>query len=237
MSFAGNGHKQKPPAKNRKRKITWFNPPFCKSVKTNIGKRFLDLIDKHFPIYNKYRKLFNRNNVKVSYCCMENMGQLIAKHNKFVIRDKPDTDTNRRKCNCRNKNMCPLDGNCQASAIIYKATVATTDGIEKDYFGLCETTFKDRYNNHKNALKHKISAHSTKLSEYVWKIKDDKKKKIREIKWQLMVQSTPYLAGSRKCNLCLAEKLVIALADKSRTLNERSEIISKCRHKSKFVLV
>ena len=142
------------------------------------------------------------------------------------MRNAPDT--NKQKSNCRKNKMCLLDRNCQASAIIYKATVATTDGIEKDYFGLCETAFKDRYNNHRNAIKHKISAHSTKRSEYVWKIKDDKKKKIREIKWQLMVRSTPYLAGSGKCNLCLAEKLVITLADTSRTLNERSEIIWKC---------
>ena len=30
----------------RKRRITWFNPPFSQHVKTNIGKKFLNLIDK-----------------------------------------------------------------------------------------------------------------------------------------------------------------------------------------------
>ena len=30
--------------KNRKRNITWFNPPFSKNVSTNVGKRFLNLI-------------------------------------------------------------------------------------------------------------------------------------------------------------------------------------------------
>ena len=31
-----------------------FNPPYCQSVKTNIGKEFLHLIDKHFK--NDYMK-------------------------------------------------------------------------------------------------------------------------------------------------------------------------------------
>ena len=35
--------------KQRKRNIIWFNPPYSKHVKTNIGKIFLNLIKKHFP--------------------------------------------------------------------------------------------------------------------------------------------------------------------------------------------
>ena len=33
---------------NRSRKIIWFNPPFCKLTNINIGKYFLNLINKHF---------------------------------------------------------------------------------------------------------------------------------------------------------------------------------------------
>ena len=43
--------------RNRKRTIVWSNPPFSKSVKNNVGKEFLELVDKHFPlttIYGKY---------------------------------------------------------------------------------------------------------------------------------------------------------------------------------------
>ena len=35
--------------KTRKRKIVWFNPPFSRHVKSNIGGTFLKLLDKHFP--------------------------------------------------------------------------------------------------------------------------------------------------------------------------------------------
>ena len=40
--------------KNRNRKIIWFNPPYSKYVKTNIGKLFIKLVRKHFPKNNKY---------------------------------------------------------------------------------------------------------------------------------------------------------------------------------------
>ena len=45
-----NTSKQKTKAqRRRRRKTTWFNPPFSKTVKTNVGKKFLRLIDRHFP--------------------------------------------------------------------------------------------------------------------------------------------------------------------------------------------
>ena len=59
--------------KTRKRNIIWFNPPFSKSVSTNVAKTFLQLVTKHFPRSHKLHKIFNRNTVKVSYSCMNNM--------------------------------------------------------------------------------------------------------------------------------------------------------------------
>ena len=56
--------------KSRKSSTLWFNPPYRKSVETNIGKLFLRLINKHFPPTHKYRKVFYRNAIKISYSCM-----------------------------------------------------------------------------------------------------------------------------------------------------------------------
>ena len=36
--------------------------------------------------------------------------------------------------------------------------------------------------------------------------------------------------------LCLAEKLATALADKSRAINKRTELVSKCRHENRYYL-
>ena len=71
--------------RQRKRNIIWFNPPFSKSVVTKIGETFLGLIDKHFPPHHKLHKLFNRNNVKISYRCMPNVKSIINKHNMSWI--------------------------------------------------------------------------------------------------------------------------------------------------------
>ena len=46
--------------RSRKRNIIWFNPPFSKNVKTNVGKIFLGLIKKHFPKDHRYHKIFNK---------------------------------------------------------------------------------------------------------------------------------------------------------------------------------
>ena len=44
----------------------------------------LDLIDKHFPPH-KFYKLFNRNNVNVSYNCLPNLKSVINAHNKKIL--------------------------------------------------------------------------------------------------------------------------------------------------------
>ena len=72
-----NKHKNR----TRTRNIIWFNPPFSKNVGTNVGRNFLNLIDKHFPASNPLHKIFNRNSVKVSYSCMNNCKSVICKHN------------------------------------------------------------------------------------------------------------------------------------------------------------
>ena len=43
-------------------------------------------------------------------------------------------------------------------------------------------------------------------------------------------------SGSRRCDLCLTEKLKIMREDPELLLNKRSELVSKCRHKNKFIL-
>ena len=67
------------------RNIIWFNPPFSQNVRTNITKLFHCLIDKHFPKSHKLHKIFNRNNLKVSYSCIMNMANIIKSHNQKVL--------------------------------------------------------------------------------------------------------------------------------------------------------
>ena len=78
------------------------------NVETNIGKTFLKLIEKHFLKINKSRKIFN--NVKVSYSCLSNLANLIKSRNKRILSKEETQD--QPKCNCRQKDTCPLEGDC-----------------------------------------------------------------------------------------------------------------------------
>ena len=75
---------------------------------------------------------------------------------------------------------------------------------------------------------------STRLSRHIWRLKDENKP--YSIRWSVVRRAAPYSNISKRCNLCLAEKLEIARADKTRSLNKRSELVSKCRHENKFYL-
>jgi hypothetical protein len=71
--------------------------------------------------------------------------------------------------------------------------------------------------------------------KHIWKLKDGKKN--YAINWSIITSANPYSNISKRCNLCLTEKLHIIKADKASLLNKRSELISKCRHENKFYLV
>ena len=72
--------------RRRTQKIIWFNQPFSLNAKGNVAKMFLQLIDTHFPTANKLHKIFNRNTVKVSYSCTQNIFQIIKEYNKNLHR-------------------------------------------------------------------------------------------------------------------------------------------------------
>ena len=218
--------------RKRNRNIIWFNPPFSKHVTTNVGRKFLHLIDKHFPKQHILQKIFNRNNVKVSYCCMDNMSRIVNSHNKSIIRDKTPAAT--KLCNCRIPHECPLDGNCQIKSIIYKATVTTRNHDTKEYIGLCETTFKNRFNNHKSSFNREHKKKETALSKHIWNLKDNNIE--YNIKWAVLKRCNSYSNTTKRCQLCLWEKYFIITANKTITLNNKSELISKCRHANKFLL-
>ena len=156
--------------RQRKRNIIWFNPPFSKSVVTKVGKTFLRLIDKHFPLHQKLHKLFNRNNVKISYSCMPNVKSIINKHRKTVL--DPPTNNSELTCNYINKEKCPLQAKCLTNNIMHKATLTSNqDNYQhKIYYGITETKFKQRYANHIKSFRHEKHQSNTELSNKLWSI-------------------------------------------------------------------
>ena len=201
------------------------------NVETNIEKTFLKLIDKHSPKTNKFCKIFNRSNVKVSYSCLPNFANMIRSHNKRILSEEKTQD--QQKCNCWQKDTCPLEENCLDKELIYQCTLkenTTSDRV--NYNGLTENTFKDRFYKHRISFKHKSKANSTELSKHFWEMK---RKGIEKpiMHWSVIDHAKPYQNGSKGCNLCLIEKYHI-LTSRVNLINKRSELVSKCRHENKF---
>ena len=117
IQFQQYKHQPTQPRRNRSRNILWFNPPFSSNVKTNVARKILKLVKKDIRKH-RYHKIFNKNNIKVSYSCMDNIEKLVKKHKNNFLRKN---DTNKRSCNCRANNACPLDGKCSSSNIFYSA--------------------------------------------------------------------------------------------------------------------
>ena len=227
--------------KNRGRRIIWFNPPYSKNVRTRIGKKFLRLVSKHFPKSAALSKIFDRNTLKVSFSCMPNVATIIKGHNHRILHPEPlagscNTQSDPpRSCNCRKPDECPLGGECLVSSIVYKASVEAQGSTgAKHYIGLTEGTFKKRYANHLTSFRHEKYMNSTELSKYVLSLKE--KNIPHTIKWSILRKARAYSPGSRRCQLCLTEKLCIATAENDTLLNKRTELVSTCRHRRKFLL-
>ena len=232
IKFSSNSESVK---RSRARKTIWFNPPFSLNVKTNVAKKFLKIVDKNFPKSHKLHKLFNRNNLKVSYSCVPNVSNIITNHNKNVLSNKPEPESITTTCNCRQKASCPLNGKCLDRSIIYLCNVKATPTDEgKSYIGLTENTFKNRWYQHRNSFKYESKANSTELSKYVWSLKNNG---IADpiLSWKIIDHAKPYKNGSKKCNLCLTEKYHI-ITSPLKLLNKRSELVSKCRHSNNYFL-
>ena len=169
---------------------------------------------------------------------MDNVTNIISSHNKKIINS--GNEANGKTCNCRNKSNCPLDNKYLTNKIVYKAEIETNNDTNKlstkVYFGISETEFKSRYNNHTMSFRNRTHENDTKLSKYIWSLKDENKD--FDIKWSILKKSSGYSIISKSCNLCLLEKLVICnFREKDRLLNKRLDLVSKCRHENKYMLI
>ena len=106
---------------------------------------------------------------------------------------------------------------------MYQANVITNNEC-KEHFGTAEGEFKLRCNNHTISVRHKKRVNDTELSKYLWKLSDENVD--YNLKWSIKVYAFPYKCGTRKCNLCLIEKMIVARSDPKELLNKRTKLVS-----------
>ena len=169
----------------------------CMNLITHIGKKFFSLLSMCFPPENKLYKIINKNTIKLTYSCMNNIHQIITSHNKTVINNEKSEVEQTRLCNCRNKTSCPLQGKCLQKGVIYQATIMQSNtGKQYTYIRVTENEFKTRYNQHTSSFKLEHRSSTTTLSEHIWKLKKNKIDHI--IKWEILDKALPYLASTGK---------------------------------------
>ena len=215
--------------RNRKRRDEiFFNPPYSKEVKTDIGRQFLRLIDKNFPVNSPLHPILNRKTIKMSYSCTDNMERIMSKHNKKILTNEP-IGPKKRECNCIDKTKCPVENKCLTESVIYKASTGSAE-----YIGLTMNDFKGRYNQHMSSFRYPLTKRSTTLAAHV----REKSLDPSQIKWEIIAKSHAYKTGQTTCNLCLSEKLfIVKNLNNPKSLNKRTDIGNKCTlHKKKNFL-
>ena len=173
-------------------------------MKTNLGRKFLNIIDRCFQNGHPLHKIFNKHTLKLSYSCMPNMKSIISSQNKALLSDyhRSQTQTNDKECNFRKKDQCPLDGKCLTQNVVYQAV--STQSSSETYVGLT-TNFKERYRNHTASFRHQSNRNKTELSKHIWTLKDNNKP--FTIKWRINKQCRSYSNISNNSNLCLLRSL------------------------------
>ena len=243
--LSASGYSQKleytpdePRRRNRRKRAIYYNPPFDLQVKTNIAKRFLHLVSKHFPKHHRLNKILNRYTLKVSYSCMPSVGSYISSHNIGTLTKHRGTRQVPRTCNCNNPQECPFNGQCLTLASVYKGNISVpSTEILRRYIGVSEPEIKGRWSDHMTSFKYRKYKDKTKISQEFWSLKDAgyDLDKDRDVSFEILKKSVPYRAGGKKCNLCLTEKLLI-MRNEGEVINKRDEFVNKCRHATKFML-
>ena len=90
--------------------------------------------------------------------------------------------------------------------IIYDAQITNnTNDEHKEILGAAEASFKERYSNHTQDFKHKKYMKCTKLSKYIWSLKNQGITPI--VKWRT-VKNVNSKVSPNYCKLCLTEKFL-----------------------------
>ena len=117
---------------------------------------------------------------------------------------KPDE----KLCNCRVKARCPLGGKCLTKEVVYQATV--TSAHEKaTCIGITGDQFKIRYRNHVSSFKNESKRNCTELSKFIWTLKD--RNIDYTLTWNIIARAKAYSSGSKFCNLCITEKILLCV--------------------------
>ena len=159
-----------------------------------------------------------------------NMSSFINQHNRNILSSQPNSEE--RSCNCIIKNNCTFAGSCLKTCIVYRADVIKQNETHV-YYGTSDRGFKYRYRNHTNSFRNQDYENKTELWKYNWQLKRNGTE--FNLNRSIAAYATSYRCGTRRCDLSLTEKYLSARANQNNPLNKRTKLISKCRHRNKYI--
>ena len=113
------------------------------------------------------------------------MKKTIGRHNRTILNSETEEEV--EPCICT-QYECSLDGDCCKKNVIYQAEVITEDGIIGFYIGSTSQTFKGRFSGNRTIMNNpKYREKGSKLSKFIWKLKDEGTN--YQIKWRKQIQA------------------------------------------------
>ena len=73
------------------------------------------------------------------------------------------------------------------------------------------------------------------ISTHIWELKEDGIQDF-DLKFSIEKLAPSYKRETQKCLLCLEEKRFIMYKNQEESINKRTEILNKCRHKRSHLL-
>ena len=208
------------------------------------------------PIHVTLKKLRNKHNLKwlrisMSYHRFPNLSEMLQGDlTRKLLEGVESLDFVDRECNCRpsitkGHKLCPYQGHCRKSVIVYKVTCKCCNMY---YIGNTQQQYKNRMGGHFNDVQ-KLLSKDIKSDSYAKHFATHFKKGVKptpteqraiqqfEVIWQGNPISASKTFGTRGCILCTREKIAIIKAGRKepeKLINSCSEIYGGCRHKPKF---
>ena len=102
------------------------------------------------------------------------------------------------------------------------------------YIGMTSLNWKFRYYNNLRTFRNPTLRNRTALSRYYWDLKELRLTPV--INWEIIKRSPSINSLHGKCNLCLKKKICILKYFNRNLLNSRKEMITTCRHRTKFLV-
>ena len=112
-----------------------------------------------------------------------------------------------------------MNGKCLSKCIVYKAEIEANNN-KLTYYGASESEFKSRHNNNSKSFRSRRYGNDSELSKYIWKPKDSNTN--YALKWSIASYAS--------------ESEFVTRSEPKVLLIKRTELISKCRHRNKFLI-